>query len=82
MIVAFISNLLLFRQSVIYAIIFVLQLLFYLIGVITIRRKRPVTNVFLKIPEYFVTVNFSILVAWFKLLKGERLVRWQPTVRN
>ncbi len=36
---------------------------------------------YLKIPTYFLVVNFSILVAWWRYLRGQRMVRWVPTAR-
>jgi hypothetical protein len=37
---------------------------------------------FLKIPAFFLVVNLSILHAWYRyLVKGEQIVRWEPSVR-
>jgi hypothetical protein len=38
-------------------------------------------KVFVKLPMYFLTVNTSILVAWWKYLKGERVIMWAPSER-
>ncbi|MFP4418757.1 MAG: glycosyltransferase family 2 protein, partial [Chitinispirillaceae bacterium] len=35
----------------------------------------------IRIPKYFVIVNGSILVAWFKYFTGHRQVVWNPSVR-
>jgi hypothetical protein len=36
---------------------------------------------FSKISNYFIMVNAAIVVAWFKLFKGERTVFWSPSKR-
>jgi len=33
------------------------------------------------VPVYFITVNLSILTAWWKYLKKERVIVWDPTKR-
>ena len=35
-----------------------------------------------KLPYFFVTVNTSILVAWWKYIKGERATFWEPSKRQ
>jgi glycosyltransferase involved in cell wall biosynthesis len=35
-----------------------------------------------KLCYFFITVNYSILVAWFKFLKGERATLWEPSKRS
>lgn len=35
----------------------------------------------LKIPFFFVLVNLSILIAWYKYLKRETFVKWEPSAR-
>lgn len=34
-----------------------------------------------KLPYFFITVNFSILVAWFSFFKGNRTNFWEPSER-
>jgi glycosyltransferase involved in cell wall biosynthesis len=36
----------------------------------------------LKLATYFVVVNLSILDAWFRYFRGERVVRWNPSRRE
>ena len=36
---------------------------------------------YFKLPYYFASVNASILVDWFKYLRGERATFWQPSQR-
>jgi hypothetical protein len=35
----------------------------------------------LRIPIYLLTVNISILIAWYRYFRKERIVIWNPTVR-
>lgn len=35
----------------------------------------------LRLPSFFVVVNLSILVAWYRYARGERMVSWTPSSR-
>ncbi len=35
----------------------------------------------LRIPSFFVMVNVSILAAWVRYCRGERIVSWTPSKR-
>ncbi len=76
------SNGILAIDSVGWQVLLVLQLLFYAIGVIgwVIGGNLLSSNV-VKIPTYFLKVNCSIVVAWWRYLRGDRIVTWTPTVR-
>jgi glycosyltransferase involved in cell wall biosynthesis len=82
MIIALLTNLLLINQSILYRILLLLQIVFYTIGVSALLKILPNANNLIKIPEYLIMVNYSILIAWIKLLHGERVISWQPTDRN
>jgi glycosyltransferase involved in cell wall biosynthesis len=58
------------------------QIGFYGLAILGWRPQRDSRNALIKIPTYFVTVNVSILVAWWKYLRGERVVMWNPTRRQ
>lgn len=78
---AFVSNGLLIDDGRLFLITFLLQVVFYGYGVFRIvGTSRSLSNLG-KIPVYFVTVNASILMAWWKYLKGERIVMWKPSER-
>lgn len=80
MITAFISNALTISQSGLYVMFFLLQLLFYgiaFVGILTASYNVSIV----KFPMFFVLVNLSIMNAWYKYLKGERMVKWQPSER-
>lgn len=71
---AFISN--------IYLVLLVVQILFYGIGLLSLYSNMYISgNIIFKIPVYFITVNASILVAWFRYIAGQRVVIWSPSVR-
>ncbi len=81
LIAVFISNIFLLSSGVIYNIIYGCQLLLYLFSAIggifpDLRRFMPV-----RVAYFFVMVNLSILVAWFKYISGEKYVRWEPSKR-
>jgi glycosyltransferase involved in cell wall biosynthesis len=80
LIVAFVSNLFLLSHSPWYRSFFVLQLCFYVVAAGGIK-INIFSRTFLKLPAFFVVVNLSILTAWFRYLRGERLVTWKPSER-
>jgi len=64
-----------------YSILFWLQVCFYLLALMGYIIK-PLRKILLfKIPLFFVTVNFSIFIAWLKFLTGRRYVTWESTKR-
>ncbi|MBI5180235.1 MAG: glycosyltransferase family 2 protein [Nitrospirae bacterium] len=70
----------------IYLYTFLLQLVFYSLAILGIYIKystlaSTLTSNLLKIPSFFVLVNLSILNAWYRYLKGERLIAWEPSKR-
>lgn len=81
MVLIYISNIFLIPEAFVYRVIFLLQNLFYLIGVISIWKTDFNPGAVFKIPKYFLSVNISILYAWVKFLKGERMVMWTPSER-
>jgi glycosyltransferase involved in cell wall biosynthesis len=81
LIAAFVSNLWLLDYHFIYLAVMLLQLLLYGLGVLGLVLPKTQKTVLVKIPAYFLAVNVSILIAWWKYLKGERIVTWTPTRR-
>lgn len=79
---AFVSNGLLIDDGWLFLITFLLQVVFYVYGVSRIVGSSRSLSTLGKIPVYFVTVNASILMAWWKYLKGERIVMWKPSERG
>jgi hypothetical protein len=81
LIVLFVSNAFLITSDRIYLVLLLLQAAFYGFGLLRISKKSNALGMFGKIPAYFLTVNASILLAWWKFLKGERIVMWKPSER-
>ncbi len=79
-----ISNGILMLDSLFYFFLFGIQLFFY--GIALSYHAQVFNEKFsgisiIKIPYYFSVVNLSILTAWFKLIKGERSIFWEPSKR-
>jgi cellulose synthase/poly-beta-1,6-N-acetylglucosamine synthase-like glycosyltransferase len=81
MILAFVSNMFLARESIYYLVAFLAQVVFYVGAVLGIWLNRLFVGSILKIFTYFVLVNLSILSAWYSYVRGERIVKWEPSAR-
>ena len=81
MIAALISNSVLAMGSPIYRLILIGQILFYGLAAAYVGCDWfPKSNVF-RLPSFFVLVNLSILDAWMRFLRGDRVFRWEPSKR-
>jgi cellulose synthase/poly-beta-1,6-N-acetylglucosamine synthase-like glycosyltransferase len=81
LITAFVSLGLLASTSWAYFAIFITQIFFIIIFVM---ERYGITSFIPKIfnvPIYFISVNVSILIAWYRYLRHERVVIWNPTIR-
>jgi cellulose synthase/poly-beta-1,6-N-acetylglucosamine synthase-like glycosyltransferase len=66
-------------QSIFYAVILVGQIAFYGAAALAwMLEKVGLHNRLLAIPQYFVLANLASLIAFYKFLRGERYVRWEP----
>lgn len=81
MILVLVSNLFLIPHHKMYNYIIILQVLFYVVAFGSSIRKILPFRGLMKIPFYFVMANLSILIAWYRYFKGERLVTWEPSKR-
>jgi cellulose synthase/poly-beta-1,6-N-acetylglucosamine synthase-like glycosyltransferase len=82
MIILFIVNIPLAFTSGNYAFLLLAQCLFYGMAAISLFHDLYSSRMLLiKIPVYFVTVNASILVAWFRYFAGKRVLVWTPSER-
>lgn len=81
LITLFIVNFILAVTPSVYTILFITQVAFYIIGILGWVRKSLPTNIFVKIPVYFLTVNAAIFTAWWKYLSGQRIMMWTPSER-
>jgi len=75
------SNLILIAHSRMYLCIFICQCMFYALAITGIRTTLLSNFKTLKIPTFFVVVNLSIVNAWYRYLRGERIVSWEPSKR-
>lgn len=80
---AFVSNGFLVDGGRFYLTTFLLQVMFYGYGVSMslFAGSSRALGTLGRIPVYFITVNASILVAWWKYIKGERIIMWKPSER-
>jgi cellulose synthase/poly-beta-1,6-N-acetylglucosamine synthase-like glycosyltransferase len=70
---------LLVRNGWLYALVFGCQVAFYVAAAISwLFEKAGVKSYWLSFPQYFVITNLASLLAFIKLLRGERYVRWEP----
>ena len=80
LILAFLTNILLVTKSNIYLLLLLGQLFFYGLALCG-WKGRQISGNMIKIPYYFITVNASILVAWWKYFRRQRVVMWTPSER-
>jgi len=77
MILAFLSNALIVAHSILYLMTFAVQVGFYLAAVGGLWTGVQI----LRIPSFFLLVNFAILTAWRRFALGERMITWNPSER-
>jgi cellulose synthase/poly-beta-1,6-N-acetylglucosamine synthase-like glycosyltransferase len=81
LIFAFIANIFLIEKRPVYTLIFLSQVILYCLaalGAVLEMNKNPNLSKLVFVPYYFMLVNFSSAVAFFKFLKKEKTVIWQP----
>ena len=81
LIATFVSNAFLIAEGPAFFSLFLVQAIFYGYGISRILGTSRPLGTFGNIPVYFITVNASILLAWWKYLKGERIIMWKPSER-
>ena len=81
MIAALISNLVLATESTLYRVLLAGQTIFYVLAAVYAScHWMPKSNLF-RLPSFFVLVNLSILDAWMRYFRGDRVFRWEPSKR-
>ena len=66
-------------KSLFYAVIFIAQIGLYLAAVASaVMVRLGINSRLLALPQYFVITNLACLIALFKLLRGERYIKWEP----
>ncbi len=81
MMTAFVSNALLALSSQWYAMLFLIQILFYSMALGGILWKPLLRFPIVKLFSFFLLVNASIFQAWVRYWSGERLIVWEPSKR-
>jgi glycosyltransferase involved in cell wall biosynthesis len=81
MFTALVSNAMLASTSLGYLVLLFLQLVFYLIALFFAFRPALPRNMLARLITYFVSVNVAIIVAWWRYLRGVRVVLWTPSER-
>lgn len=81
MIAALVANGWLALSSPVYRAILVVQAGFYSLALVYMLSRRVPSVGMLRIPSFFVMVNLSILDAWMRYFRGERIVSWTPSKR-
>jgi cellulose synthase/poly-beta-1,6-N-acetylglucosamine synthase-like glycosyltransferase len=75
-------NILLAGRNGFYQATLCLQILFYGAGVIGWVFPNLIRAGIGKIPTFFLVVNASIVHAWYRYVRGDRIVGWQPSERS
>src|SRR5687768_7221291 len=79
LIAIFITSAFLALTNFLQAIVFGGQVAFYFIASMTwLFEKAGIKPSWLAFPQYFVITNLASLLAFIKLIRGERYVRWEP----
>lgn len=89
MIIAFLSNFFIVLDSFlfststsnVYLYAFIFQSLFYILAFGGIFGNIFAKKNLIKIPTFFILVNMSILAAWIRYARGDRLITWEPSKR-
>jgi hypothetical protein len=81
MVAAFVSNALLALSSRWYAVLFLMQILFYSVALGGILWRPLLRLPLVKLSSFFLVVNASIFQAWLRYWSGERLIVWEPSKR-
>ena len=79
LIVLLLTSALLAFSSLFYAAVFIAQICFYLAAAASAVMVRfGINSRILALPQYFVITNLACLIALFKLVRGERYIKWEP----
>lgn len=79
--IAFGASACLTTASTLYLALFVVQCGFYAMGVAGLFSQIVSRQALLRIPTFFVLVTLSTLHAWYRYLRGDRILMWAPSER-
>jgi glycosyltransferase involved in cell wall biosynthesis len=81
--IALATNVMLVHRGLTYVVILILQGGVYCSAIAWLALgQRTRAWKFLQIPSFFVIANASILLAWFRYMKGDRITLWSPSSRD
>lgn len=75
------ANAALSLNSLGWSLLLLFHLAFYGIAVGAWLCRTPPSKTLIKVPMYFVMVNMAIIVAWWRYIRGKRMIMWAPTER-
>jgi cellulose synthase/poly-beta-1,6-N-acetylglucosamine synthase-like glycosyltransferase len=79
MLMAFVSNLVMFKYGIVYRVFFFLQLFVYLLAAIShLLERRGINSKIAYLSYYFTLINFAAGHAFVKFLMGKKQVLWNP----
>lgn len=81
LILALLSNSVLAWDSSVYRALLAAQVAFYGLAAAYLWSHRVPKVAVLRLPSFFVMVNLSILDAWLRYLRGDRILSWDPSKR-
>jgi len=79
--VAFVANAGLATTSALYLALFVVQCGFYAMGGVGLFGQIVSRRALLRVPAFFVLVTLSTLHAWYRYVRGDRILMWAPSER-
>ena len=78
LLVVFLSSAILSFNSLVFLTIFVLQIIFYLVGFLGYLGINKLKSKIINMMFYFCLSNLAILIGIIKFFKGEKVVSWEP----
>ena len=81
MLVALVSNVAIADRSALYAGTLALQAAFYVVALIGLVLGPEKCSTVVRLPAFLVMANAAVLQAWYRFLRGERMVAWTPSQR-
>lgn len=76
-----ILNVVLFDMAILYQVFLIAQLGFYILALSGLAIRKLQDSTLFRVPSFFVLVNLSILMAWYKYLARQDYVLWESTRR-
>lgn len=79
LLLTFVTSAALVTTSLLYLLAFAIQVIGYLCAALSVALERVgFRSRVLALPQYFVLANLASVLAFYKLIRGERYARWEP----